>query len=448
MTARLIDALVTTDALAEVFGDRSIVQTMLDVEVALARAQAHLGIIPATAAEVIAKAAKADDIDVAALIDGARRSGTSVIALVEALTARVEALDGKAAGFVHWGATSQDVADTTLVLLVRRAATVLGRDHDSLSEALADVSDRHASDVMIGRTLLQPAAPITFGLKVAGWLAALTRSYARLHAAVADASIIQFGGATGTLGSLGDRGLEASEAFAQQLGLGTDAPWHGHGDRLASVVAACGIYAGELGKMASDVALLMQAEVAEAAEPGGGSSAMPHKRNPSSCARALAAASRLPGLVSTAVGGLIREHERAVGAWQVEWPTVADSLQATGAALESMRHLAAGLSVDPVRMRANLAAAGGSIFAERVMLAAAPALGRDRARALAAEVASRARASGEPIGKIIGRTPELTAVLSAHDLESIDRPEAFLGQAEAWRSRMVAAARAAIARSR
>ena len=446
MTTRLIDALVTTDALAEVFGDRSIVQTMLDVEAALARAQAELGVIPATAADAIAKAASADHIDVASLAGGARRSGTAVIALVDALVARVRAIDARAAGFVHWGATSQDIADTALVLLVGRAAAVLARDQAALSAALADLSDRHAADVMLGRTLLQPAAPITFGLKVAGWLAALTRGWARLHAAVADASVVQFGGAAGTLASLGDRGLAVSDALAREIGLAAAEPWHAHGDRLASVVAACGIYSGALGKMASDIALLMQAEVAEVAEPGGGSSAMPHKRNPSGCARALAAASRLPGLVSTSVAGLIREHERAVGAWQIEWPTVADALQATGAALESMRDVAAGLSVDPARMRANLAAVNGSIFAERLMLAAAPALGRDQARSLAAEVASRARTTGEPLAKIVGRTPELAAALSAQDLESLDRPQGYLGQAEFWRSRMVAAARAARSR--
>ena len=288
--------LATTDALDAVFSDTSIVQAMLDVEAALARAEAKAGVIPKDAAEAIGRAATARDFDAATLVREARASGTIAVPLVAVLTERVRAFNVDAARFVHWGATSQDIVDTALVLLINRASASLAADHARLSSALRTVSDRHAGDVMLGRTLLQPAPPTTFGLKAAGWLAGASRGWSRFKHARHEACVLQFGGASGTLAALGDRGLVVADALARELGLpAPDAPWHAYRDRLAALVAACGIYTGVLGKMARDVSLLMQSEVGEAAEPGGGSSTMPHKQNPVGCAIALAAATRMPG---------------------------------------------------------------------------------------------------------------------------------------------------------
>jgi 3-carboxy-cis,cis-muconate cycloisomerase len=441
MMARIVDALATTEALTAIFGDAMTVQVLLDVEAALARAQAALGVIPASAAAAIAQAARADGFDVDALAREARASATIAIPLVAALTARVEAIDPVAARYVHWGATSQDIVDTAVSVQIERAGHALERDHVALAEQLHLLSDRHAGTVMLGRTLLQPAPPITFGLKAAGWYASLCRSWARVALAWRDAARIQLGGAAGTLAALGDRGPEVADALGDALMLPpAAAPWHTARDRHAALVAACAIYAGVLGKIARDVSLLMQFEVGEAREAGGGSSAMPHKQNPSGCARALAAAGRLPGLASTMLTGLVQEHERAVGAWQAEWPVIADALQATGAALEAMRGVLAGLTVDPARMRANIEATHGSVFAERVMLAAAPAIGRTRARALVEEALGRAQADGRTLADVVRSHAELAQAVPADVLSTLDDPHAYLGAAETLRQRLLASA--------
>jgi 3-carboxy-cis,cis-muconate cycloisomerase len=440
LTSHITNALATTDALADVFSDVSAVQAMLDVEAALARAQSSLGVIPREAADAISRAAVAGDFDAADLARDARRSGTLAIPLVSALTARVRAHNPEAARFVHWGATSQDIVDTALVLLLGRSCAVMASDHASLAGALRRLSDRHAADVMLARTLLQPAPPVTFGLKAAGWFAATMRGWSRLERARREASVLQFGGASGTLAALEDRGLDVAGALARELGLSCpDAPWHAYRDRLAAFVAACAIYTGVLGKMARDVSLLMQFEVAEAAEPGGSSSTMPHKRNPAGCAVALAAAARLPGLTATMLAGLVQEHERSVGAWHAEWPTMADAVQATGAALAAMRDVAHGLSVDPARMRANLDATNGTVFAERIMMRAGAALGRDIAHAKIAEALARSRATGERFGDVLRATPEIAGVLPDEELRSFDDPAKYLGEAEALRRRLLAA---------
>jgi 3-carboxy-cis,cis-muconate cycloisomerase len=440
----LTHALGTTDALKRIFSDASIIRAMLDVEVALARVQGRLGIIPADAADGIVRAAQAGDLDVAVPLDEVRKSGTLAIPLVATFTSHVRGMDDHAARFVHWGATSQDIVDTALVLLLRRAVAIMRDDHRHLCATLRDLSDRHAGTVMLGRTLLQPAPPITFGLKVAGWLGAISRSWSRVSGRIRDASVIQFGGASGTLAALGDRGLAVAEALASELQLQCpDAPWHAHRDRLAAIVASCAIYTGSLGKMARDISLLMQGEIAEVAEPGGGSSTMPQKRNPAGCAIALAAVARLPGLAATMLTGMVQEHERSAGAWHAEWPTIADAIQATGAALAAMRDVAAGLTVDADRMRANIEATNGTIFAERVMMRLGPTLGRDRAHALVRDVLARAKETGQTFGDAIRATPEIVAALSEEELRSFDHPESYLGSAETLRRRLLAGADAA-----
>ena len=301
------------------------------------------------AADAIGRAASARDFDAAALAREARASGTIAVPLVAVLTERVRAFDADAARFVHWGATSQDIVDTALVLLInRRPRPCCRADHARLSSALRTISDRHAGDVMLGRTLLQPAPPTTFGLKAAGWLAGASRELVATQAA-RDTRRVCCSSAARRARSPRSAiaALVVADALARELGLpAPDAPWHAYRDRLAALVAACGIYTGVLGKMARDVSLLMQAEVGEAAEPGGGSSTMPHKQNPVGCAIALAAATRMPGFVSAALSGLVQEHERGVGSWHAEMPTIAGAIQTTGAALAAMAEVASHLTVD------------------------------------------------------------------------------------------------------
>ena len=438
MTTHLINALATTDALAAVFGDAALLQAMLDVEAALARVQARLGVIPARASDAIGAAARADGFDAAALAREARASGTVIIPLVNALTARVRAADEDSARFVHWGATSQDISDTALVLTLTRARPLLEADQQRLSRALHALSATHAQTVMLARTLLQPASPTTFGLKVAGWHAATERSWRRLSTAFDEAAVIQCGGAAGTLAALGSTGGATCRDLAIDLGLAEpDAPWHTHRDRLAAVVTNCGILVAALGKIARDVSLLMQHEVGEVSEPGGSSSTMPQKCNPAGCAIALAASTRAPGLVASFLAGMVQEHERSLGGWHAEWPTISALVQATGAALSAMAGVAEGLTVDPQRMRANLDSTNGAVFAERVMMLLAPTLGRDRVHRLVIDALEDSRRTGRSFTAALATLPEAKGVLTAAQLDSLGRPEDYLGSAEVFRRRLL-----------
>jgi 3-carboxy-cis,cis-muconate cycloisomerase len=435
MPVRLIDSLATTEPLADLFSDQSVLQALLDFEAALARAEARLDVIPKAAAEAIGKCAVAQGFDTAALARETLRAGTPAIPLVKALTARVRDRDAEAARFVHWG-------DTALILLLKRSRTILAGDHARLIEALRRLSDDHAYTVMLGRTLLQPAPPITFGLKTAGWLAAIHRGWARIETRFAETEVVQFGGASGTLAALGDQGLAVGQALAEELGLRyPEAPWHTHRDCLAALCAACGVQCGSLGKMARDISLLMQGEVAEAAESGGdgrgGSSTMPHKRNPIGCSLALAAAHRAPGLVATFLSAMIQEHERGVGGWQAEWPVIASLIQATGLAVSSMAEVAEGLTVDPARMRANIEATHGVIFAERVMMLLGTTLGRDVAHKLLEESTRKSLAERRPLVEVLAEVPDITSVIPATTLRQLDRPEDYLGMADEFRKRLM-----------
>jgi 3-carboxy-cis,cis-muconate cycloisomerase len=292
---------------------------------------------------------------------------------------------------------------------------------------------------MLARTLLQPAAPTTFGLKAAGWLGAVSRGGERIASAARDACVLQFGGASGTLAALGPYGLHVGAELARELELpNPDAPWHTHRDRLGSLVAECGVYAGTLGKIARDVALLMQHEVGEASEPGGGSSTMPHKRNPAGCAVALAAATRVPGLVSAFLSGMLQEHERGLGGWHAEAATVASVVQTTGAALAAVADVVETLRVDPERMRENIAATRGLIFAERAMMLLAPTMGREKAGRFIASAIEAAR-SGGSFAQALAENAEVVEAMKAADLSSLETPEAYLGVAERLRRRLLGA---------
>jgi 3-carboxy-cis,cis-muconate cycloisomerase len=443
MPARLIDSLNTTGPLAEVFSDESLLQAMLDFEAALARAEAREGIVPAEAAKTIVAAAKAGEFDIATLVHETERAGTPGIPLSKALTARVRKDNPEAARFVHWGATSQDVADTALVLLLKRARPVMSADLARLERNLAELSEKHSDTVMLGRTLLQAAPPVTFGLKSAEWLAAIRRSRVRLEAAFDEALVLQFGGASGTLAALGGKGVTVGQAMAADLGLGfPEAPWHTQRDRLGALVAACGVLTGSLGKMARDISLLMQSEVEEASEPGGdgrgGSSTMPQKRNPIASSLALAAANRVPGLVAAFLAAMVQEHERGVGGWQAEWPTVAQVIQSAGGAAAAMAEVAEGLEVDVERMRKNIEATHGAIFAERAVMLLGASLGRDSAHKLVQEAGRKSSSQGRRLAEVLREMPEVKRVLDSKMLDELERPEDYLGVAEALRKRLLA----------
>jgi 3-carboxy-cis,cis-muconate cycloisomerase len=446
MPARLIDSLATTEPLAELFSDHSVLQAMLDFEAGLARAEARVGVLPAAAAEHIAAAAKADEFDMAAMTQSMLRAATAAIPVVKALTEKVRARNHEAAGYVHWGATSQDVADTALILLLKRARPVLHNDISRVERALTKLSEQHKNTVMLGRTLLQPAPPITFGLKAAGWLASIHRSHRAMDAAFADALILQFGGATGTLAALGEKGIAVTQELARELGLtDPEAPWHTHRDRLAALLCSCGVVTATLGKMARDISLLMQNEVAEAAEPGGedrgGSSTMPHKRNPAASALALAAAQRVPGLVTTYLSAMVQEHERGVGGWQAEWPVIAAVIQATGLAAASMAEVAEGLSVDAQRMRANIDATRGAIFAERAMILLGAKLGRDVAHKLIEEATRKSATQGRHLAEVLAEMPEVASHIAGETLLQLEVPQQYLGSAETFRQALLASSR-------
>jgi 3-carboxy-cis,cis-muconate cycloisomerase len=440
--ARLIESLAITEPLADVFSDNSVLQAMLDFEIALARAEVRVGIVPKSAADPISEVARAGEFDVAALSRSIFRAGTAAIPVVKALTEKVRARDRDAAAWVHWGATSQDVVDTALILLLKRSRPILGADLQRLHEALVHLSNEHKDTIMLGRTLMQAAPPVTLGLKAAGWLGALHRDRNRLESAFDEALVLQFGGASGTLASLGEKGIAVAHALAKDLGLGhPEAPWHTQRDRLANLVCCCGVLTGSLGKMARDISLLMQTEVAEVSEPGGegrgGSSTMPHKRNPIACALTLAAARRAPGLVANFLSGMVQEHERGVGGWQAEWPVVTDIIQAAGTAAASMAEVAEGFSVDPARMRHNIEATNGLIFAERAMMLLAVELGRDVAHKLLEEATRKSIAQKKRLSEVLAELPEASSRLDRSVLAQLEVAEQYLGSAEAFRKALL-----------
>jgi 3-carboxy-cis,cis-muconate cycloisomerase len=438
MGVRLLDSLATTAALTEAFSDAAVLAAMLRFEVALASVEARAGLIPASAAEAIARAADGGGFDPAAIAHDARASGTIAIPFVEILIARVRQLNPDAATFVHWGTTSQDVSDTALVLCLLEARAIIRVDHERLSSALRRLSDEHATTVMLARTLLQPAPPVTFGLKAAGWFAAVSRSGAKLLDGFDESCVLQFGGASGTLAALGGDGPRVAADLARELGLPLPAaPWHAHRDRLAALVAACGIYAGTLGKIARDISLLMQVEIGEAAEPGGSSSSMPHKRNPAACACALAAAARLPGLVAGFLAGMTQEQERGLGGWHAEGSTLSAAVQTTGSALAAMAEAIEHLHVDAGRMRANLDATGGLVFAERAMTLLAPTLGREAATRIVSAAMKRSRDERRPFSEVLGADADVRRILAPADLSSLGSPASYLGSAEHFRRRLI-----------
>jgi 3-carboxy-cis,cis-muconate cycloisomerase len=434
----LFDGVLARGAVREAVGDRAWLQAMLDFEAALARAEARAGIVPAEDAAAIGHACRADRFDVAALARAAADTGTPAAALVRALTA---AVGGRAAGHVHHGATSQDVVDTAAMLVARRALAPLLDDLDSAAAAAAALADRHRATLMAGRTLLQQALPIPFGLEAAAWLAGLDETAARLEAVRDGRLAVQLGGAAGTLASLGAAGPAVLGYLGEELGLVVPVlPWHATRGRVAELAGALGAVAGAVAKVARDVTLLAQTEVGEVRERKvGGSSTMPHKQNPVAAVAAAACAARAPGLVATLLAAMAQEHQRAAGAWHAEQRPLSDLLEATGSGAAWLRECLEGLEVDAGRMRANLDATGGLLLAERVTGALAPALGRLAAHDLVTAACDEAVASRRPLAGVLGARPEIRARLAPADIAALLDPAGYLGSAGVFIDRALAA---------
>ncbi len=441
----LLAPLYSTDEMRAVLDDRARVQRMLDFEAALARAEAAVGIVPAGHAGTIAEACEARHYDLATLAEGTIVAGNLAIPLVNALTAEVGKRSKKAAGYVHWGATSQDVVDTAMVLELRAAIDALFKDLDRATKAFTTLAGRHRRNMTMARTLLQQALPIPFGLKLAGYAAALARSRDRLRRLRKEALVLQFGGAAGTLAALQEKGLDVSERLAAQLDLAMpDAPWHTHRDRFAEIAAALAILAGTCGKIARDVALLMQTEVGEAFEPSapgrGGSSTLPHKRNPVGAATALSAAMIAPNLAATILNAQFQEHERAVGGWQVEWVTFPALSLVVSGTLRAVVDIAEGLTVDVERMKANLEASGGLVMSEHVSFALAEKLGRAEAHHLVAELVRQAATDKRAFKDVVAESDKVKAHLDASELARLFMPNHYQGSAQTFIDRLVASA--------
>jgi 3-carboxy-cis,cis-muconate cycloisomerase len=417
---------------------------MLDFEAALARAEAHCGVIPAAAAQAISSKCKANLIDTSALAAATAASLNPAIPLIKQVTALVGKDDPEAAQFVHWGATSQDANDTGLVLQIRKALDILDAELAILCTGLAKLAQQYRSTPITGRTLMQHALPTTFGVKVAGWLDGMNRHRERFAETRTRVLVLQFGGAVGTLAALGEKGLQVAEGLAAELRLGLPAmPWHSQRDRIAEVATTLGLCIGSLGKMARDISLHMQTEIAEVLEPAGegrgGSSTMPHKRNPVSAAVVLSAATRVPGLVSTMLSAMVQEDERGLGNWQAEWETLPEIFRLTAGALHQMATIVPHLEVDTARMKRNLEATQGLMFSEGVAVAMASHIGKSSARKLVEAASLEARKSGKHLREVLAQDRTVSDHLTAAELDRLFEPENYLGIAEELVDRVIAA---------
>ncbi|MPY97611.1 MAG: 3-carboxy-cis,cis-muconate cycloisomerase [Actinophytocola sp.] len=427
MSDGLFDGVLAAGPVAELVGDAEWLRALLDVEAALARAEADAGLISAAHAEAIAAQCRAEYYDVASLGAATTGVGNPAAPLVRALTERVA---GAAAGFVHFGATSQDIVDTAAMLVARDAVAALAEDVVACGDLLARLAADHLDTVQAGRTLLQHAVPVTFGLTAAGWLSGMDSAADRLTALT---FAVQFGGAAGTVAALGERGPDVVRHLAARLDLDEPMlPWHTERSRIATLAGALGGVSATVAKIARDITLLAQTEVAEATEQGsgGGSSTMPHKRNPIAAVSAAAAAAQAPGLVATLLSASAHEHQRAAGSWHAEWRPLRELLRSTGSAVRWLRTSLERLHVDVDRMRANAELTGGYALAERITSELVTEHGVSRAKAHDAVAACCA--SGEPLVDALAADVLVGAHLSAERIAALLDPASYLGSARVF----------------
>ncbi|MCH5486826.1 3-carboxy-cis,cis-muconate cycloisomerase [Pseudomonas syringae pv. syringae] len=427
----------------EIFSDEGRVQGMLDFEAALARALARVGLIPPEVVADIELSCDARLFDFDALAIAIGSAGNSAIPLVKALGKQIAARSAEAERYVHMGATSQDVMDSGLILQLRRAIVLLEHDLTRLADAMAEQAQHHAGTPLAGRTWLQQATPVTLGMKIAGWLGAVTRHRQRLNEIKPRLLCLQFGGASGSLAALGDQAFSVAEALAGELQLALpEQPWHTQRDRLVEFASLLGLIAGSLGKLGRDVSLLMQTEVGEVFEPSapgkGGSSTMPHKRNPVGAAVMISTATRAPGLVATMLAAMPQEHERSLGLWHAEWETLPELCCLVSGSLQQALQVIPGLQVDAERMAVNLQSTKGLVLAEAVSIALAQRIGRDAAHHLVEQCCRRAVEQGAHLRQVLGETPQVSEQFSSDELDRLLDPAHYLGQARHWVERAVA----------
>lgn len=420
-----------------VFSDRQRVQGMLDFEAALARAQVQAGLVPQRFADIISSHCQAQHFDLQALSQATMLAGNPAIPLIKQLGRLIAAEDEEAERYLHFGATSQDVMDTGLVLQLRQAVQLLEQQLAELAGELARTARAHASTVMVGRTWLQHATPITLGMKAAGWLGTVTRHRQRLAELKPRLLCLQLGGAAGTLAALGESAWPSAQALADELKLALpEQPWHTQRDRLAELAGWLGSLAGSLGKLGRDLSLLMQTEVGEVFEPSapgkGGSSTMPHKRNPVGSAVLISAATRAPGMVATMLSAMAQEHERSLGLWHAEWDTLPELCCLVSGSLAQATQMIGGLEVDAQRMLVNLEQTLGLNLAEPVSVALAPHLGRHRAHELLEQCCREAVEANLHLRQTLITRPEVTQHLSIAAIDSLLDPISYTGQASRW----------------
>lgn len=433
--------LFSTPTMSATFSPEAHMRGMLAFEAALADAEARAGIIPQEAARVIAASCREELFDITALYHEAATAGTPAIPLVRMLTAHVA---GDAQKFVHWGATSQDAIDTALMLQMREGLDLLVAGLFGLCSACVIHAEQHRSTLMVGRTLLQQALPITFGLKAARWLALATRQVHALRKCQQQYLTVQLGGAAGTLASLGDNGLRVVELLAEALHLSVpDLPWHTERDRVAQIAATLGVVAGAMEKIAGDVALLAQTEVGEVtegAESGkGGSSAMPQKHNPVDATSAIASARLAIGMVPVILSAMAQEHERAVGGWQAEWAALPNLFRYTASAVERVKDAVVGLQIDPTRMKENLAMTRGLIMAESLTMVLATRIGRPEAYRIVQEACKRVIGSDKDLRQAVLEDAQVSKLLSPEEIDHALDPSKYLGSTDVFIDRALAA---------
>ncbi len=456
----LLPPLIASAAMRSVLEDRARLQRMLDFEAALTRAEAAVGAVPASVVDPVVAACRAELYELPALGETAAATGSLATALVQALTAEVAKTDAAAASCVHWGACDQDMMDTALALELRAGIDVLIGELNRAIEALTTLAGRQRRTGAVARTALRHTLPMPFGLKAAGYAAALGRSRERLRRLRKEALVLQFGGAAGTLAALGDQGLDVIERMTALLELAApEAPWHSFRDRLGEVAAAFGILAGTCGKIGRDIALLMQDEVAEVIAPpaaslngastsaptsapddpaaGNGAAAPPRLAPSAAAAMAVSAAMIAPQLVATILACAVQEHERALGAWQAEWATFPALALVTSGAVAAVADLAQGIEVDPDRMRANADITHGLIMAEAITLALAAKISRPEAHKLVEEASRKALADRRSLQNVLADDPRVTAHITGPMLGRLFEPMAHQGAAQTFIDRLV-----------
>jgi len=438
----LLDPLFRWEPVAKLFRDDDYLQRMLDFEAALARAEASSGIIASSAANAIAAKCRAELFDKRKLSEDASLAGNVAIPLIKQLKALVAADNKDAAGFVHLGATSQDALDTALVLQLREALALISADVEKLCGRLAKMADQHRLTPVVGRTWMQHAVPTTLGMKFAGWLDALGRHRERFREMQNRCLALQFGGAVGTLAALGSQGVIVAKHLSEQLKLPLpQVPWHSHRDRVAEIATTLGVLTGTLGKIARDISLHMQTEIDELREPAeegrGGSSTLPHKRNPVACAVILSAAIRVPGLVATMLSAMVQEDERGLGGWHAEWETLPEIVCLTAGAMHQLADIVPRLEIDVERMRQNLNLTKGLIFAEAITGALGEKISRAQARELLDAASQRAIKEKRHLRDVINDDQKIAEHFSADDLDKLFDARNYSGMSSEFIDRVI-----------